>query len=69
VEFASADIASQAMNKHKEKIGHRLGGKLGHAWVKFLLGVCGGLYIEVVVSDFSLDTLYYLKTTVVLNVF
>ncbi|XP_046860386.1 heterogeneous nuclear ribonucleoprotein H3-like isoform X2 [Xenia sp. Carnegie-2017] len=23
VEFASADIASQAMNKHKEKIGHR----------------------------------------------
>jgi heterogeneous nuclear ribonucleoprotein F/H len=45
VEFASADIASQAMNKHKEKIGHRLGGKLGHAWVKFLLGVCGGLYI------------------------
>ena len=29
VEFASADIVSQAMNKHKEKIGHRLGGKLG----------------------------------------
>lgn len=26
VEFASPEIASQAMNKHKEKIGHRLGG-------------------------------------------
>jgi heterogeneous nuclear ribonucleoprotein F/H len=33
VEFASPEIASQAMNKHKEKIGHRLGGKLGDAWV------------------------------------
>lgn len=30
VEFASPEIASQAMNKHKEKIGHRLGG-LGQA--------------------------------------
>lgn len=36
VEFATPEIASQAMNKHKEKIGHRLGGAGCEARVNFI---------------------------------
>ena len=47
VEFASPEIASQAMNKHKEKIGHRLGGMLGHARVLIIISAVGGLYCTI----------------------
>lgn len=51
VEFASADIASQAMNKHKEKIGHRLGGGFDWVWEPPFMVV--GYSMKLIVRFFS----------------